>query len=199
MGFETKKPEFKSYLCCSLAMCHWTSLLTSLDLCFLLYKPDLTGSTLISIGGYSKIMHMKKLILSSRKEKLTFSCSQAPFLSLHRHQCGESQLCLSCGSGRGCRIPLQYHQHLRFATIYKDAPSPPRHPGISERQLWCSGANIHSLIHSHYKYLWSTWLCPGPCWVLAKPIHPWAAEPESHLVDEGQVRRAWKKWAEGPC
>lgn len=122
MEFESKKPEFKSYLCCSLAMGHWTSHLTSLHLCFLLCKPDLTGSTLISIGEYSKIMHMKKLILSSQKEKLTFSCSQAPFLSLHRRQCGESQLCLSCGSGRGCRIPLQYHQHLRFATIYKDAP-----------------------------------------------------------------------------
>ena len=41
---------------------------------------------------------------------------------------------------------------------------------------------------------------PRPCaGYLQNPIHPRAAEPESNLTDEGQVCRAWKKWAEGPC
>lgn len=152
MGFETKKPEFKSYLCCSLAMCHWTSHLTSLGLYFLLCKPDLTGSTLISIREYSKIMHMEKLILSSQKEKLTFSCSQAPFLSLHRCHAGKVSCVSVVGQGGAAECPSDV---INIWGLQQYTKMPPRHFRKTAFVV-CSGANIHSLIHSHYKYLLST-------------------------------------------
>lgn len=171
MGFETKKPEFKSYLCCSLAMCHWTSHLTSLGLYFLLCKPDLTGSTLISIREYSKIMHMEKLILSSQKS--SHSLVAKHHFSRYTDVMQGKSAASSCGSGEGLQNAPPMSSTFGLQQ-YKIAPD------ISERQLLWSAVGqtfIHSSIHiiNIIEHL----TMPRPVLGTCKTHSPRAAEPES--------------------